>query len=265
MKEFLKHHQKRTNDKDRERSWYVEKPQEDTSGTVAGLLHYGSYGFTSKLLDGVSNAKRYDRLASDVEQIPLIYKFWKPKNSDYLLVALQSFGVRSCVDLVQGGFRLFAEKKWPKHSIRFRKVMPNDSKGSLFGSAPVKRLVFVSPRANSDIADRLSPFKPTSPVDIEVVIKARRRSTLCALADVMDDVTTKDGVIMHEGLEFREAFADIRVGGRARKVGIIGPSADTGTIDLSDGLKIVDGHLVYADAVKEIDAILADFHEKIGS
>lgn len=119
IKEFVAAQSPRTKPDGNERSWYFDQPQTDDATHVTGLVEYGTSGFSSKLLDIRTNKKKYDRLDTDVEQIPLFYDFWLPLSGEFLMVALQSFGTRSCVDLIQGALRIFSEGKQTNYLVRF--------------------------------------------------------------------------------------------------------------------------------------------------
>ena len=260
VKRFVAHHSVRTRPDGNERSWYFETPQKDDATHVTGLVQYGTSGFSSKLLDIKTNKKKYDRVETDVEQIPLFFDFWLPPNSSYLMVALQSFGTRSCVDLIQGALRIFAENNHPDHMVRFKKIMPNDSKDALFGDRSVKKLTFLASKASSDVAASLIPFKPSEPVDVAISVRSGRGRGLGTFANVAGHIGKHEGVFQYEGIGFTEAFAEIRVGGRTRKIGVFGPSADTGTIDITADVKFEEGHPTFATLVAQANDIMASFY-----
>lgn len=260
VKNFVAHHAVRTKPDGNERSWYFETPQKADATHVTGLVQYGTSGFSSKLLDIKTNKKKYDRVETDVEQIPLFFDFWLPPNSEYLMVALQSFGTRSCVDLIQGALRMFSENKHPDHRIRFKKIMPNDSKNALFGDKAVKKLTFVAAKTTSDVAASLIPFKPSEPVDVAISVRSGRGRGLGTFANIAGSIGKHEGVFQYEGVGFTEAYAEIRVGGRTRKVGVFGPAADTGTIDITGDVKFKDGHPTFDSLVAQANDILASFY-----
>ena len=71
---------------------------------------------------------------------------------------------------------------------------------------------------------------------------------------------SSEGVVVHDGISFDKAVADIKVGNRIRPVGVFGDSKDVGLIDLTDAVERgEDGHPKFASMVKETKSILADF------
>lgn len=259
VKAFVASHVTRTKPDGNERSWYFEQPEKDDATHVTGLVAYGTSGFSSKLLDLRTNKKKYDRVDTDVEQIPLFFDFWLPPSSKFLMVALQSFGTRSCVDLIQGALRVFCDTKQPTFSIKFKKLMPNDSKNALFGTQPVKRLTFVAAKSSSDVASNLVPFRPSEPVDVEVSVKSRRGGGLGTLRNILNQVSHREGIFEYEGVSFTKAHAEIRVGGKLRRIGIFGPSSDAGTIDVTDDVKFKDGHPTFSSLAVQANQLLSSF------
>lgn len=261
VKDFVTAQSARTKPDGNERSWYFERPQKDDNVHVTGLVQYGTSGFSSKLLDINTNKKKYDRVDTDVEQIPLFFDFWLPPSGKYLMVALQSFGTRSCVDLIQSALRIFAEKKQSSFVIRYKKIMPNDAKNSLFGDQAVKQLTFVAAKASSDAANSVIPFRPSRPVDVEISVRSRRGDGLGSLRHVLKTVSHRSGVFEYEGIEFTKAHAEIRVGGRTRRIGVFGPAGDAGTIDITGDVKFQNGHPTYGSIVKQANQLLAEFYD----
>ena len=263
VKNFVASQTVRTKPDGNERSWYFEQPQKDDATHVTGLVAYGTSGFSSKLLDMRTNKKKYDRVDTDVEQIPLFFDFWLPPSGKFLMVALQSFGTRSCVDLIKGALRIFADDKQPNYMIRFKKLMPNDSKNALFGTHPVKRLTFVAGRASSDTAVNLVPFRPPVAVDIEISLRSARGNGLGNLSHIFKSVSHRDGVFEYEGMEFTKAQAEIRVGGKLRRISVFGQSSDAGTIDITDDVVLSSGHPTFQSLVKQANILLANFYDLV--
>lgn len=261
IRDFVAAQTTRTKPDGNERSWYFERPQKDDKAHITGLVQYGTSGFTSKLLDMKTNKKKYDRLDTDVEQIPLFFDFWLPPSGQYMMVALQSFGTRSCVDLIQGALRFFAEKKHPAYVIRFKKLMPNDSNNALFSNQPVKRLTFVAAKAPSDVTNSIIPFRPKQAVDVEISVKSRRGDGLGTLGHILKSVSHRSGIFEYEGIDFTKAHAEIRVNNRTRKIGVFGPVGDTGSVDITDEVKFKDGHPTFESLTKQANQLLADFYE----
>lgn len=215
------------------------------------------------MLDIRTNKKKYDRVDTDVEQIPLFFDFWLPPSAEFLMVALQSFGTRSCVDLIQGALRVFADTTQAEYVIRFKKIMPNDGKNALFGAKPVNKLTFVAVKSSSDVANSLVPFRPEESVDLEISVKSGRGRGLGSLASILRRVSHREGTFLYEGVEFTKAHAEIRVGGRVRRIGVFGPSSDAGTIDITGDVALRDGHPTFASLVKQANNLLANFYDLV--
>jgi hypothetical protein len=245
-----------------ERSWYVEPKGIQEPTCHRGYVHYGTFGFESNFIDTKTKQKKYRRLITDVEEIPLFYEFWSPSDAKIGFAAFQSFQGRSCISLVMTQMRLQFEKAHSGFTLSFRKVLPNDAKGSALYSAPVKRLRLVKRKASGDIADRYFDNPSPDAIDIEVTVSARRNKSLGNLSSLLKSLKGGAGsVVTHDGLDFPEATADIRVGNRTRRVGVLGANSDAGVIDLSDVIvRGTDGHPTFESIKKETNEILKDFH-----
>lgn len=100
---------------------------------------------------------------------------------------------------------------------------------------------------------------------MEISLVAKRKGMLGLLGPILQAIKPDDaGVVVHEGISFGEASADIRVGGRVRSVGIFGTNSDAGVIDLTESIKRgADGHPTFESVEKETGAILQDFYATI--
>lgn len=58
-----------------ERSWYFEEKQAHGSGKSRGYVHYGTYGFASRMVDTITQTTNYTRKVTDVEEVPLYMSF----------------------------------------------------------------------------------------------------------------------------------------------------------------------------------------------
>ena len=141
--------------------------------------------------------------------------------------------------------------------------MPTDSKNALFGDKAVKKLTFVAAKASSDVAASLIPFKPKEPVNLAISVRSGRGRGLGTFANIVGRFGEHEGIFEYEGVGFTEAFADIRVGGRMRKIGVFGPSGDTGTVDITGDVIFENGHPTYDSLVVQANQILAAFYTSI--
>jgi len=82
------------------------------------------------------------------------------------------------------------------------------------------------------------------PVDLEVILSAKRRHSLGTFASIARDLKgDADGVILYGGMEFPEAIADVAIGKKVRPVGIFGDHRNAGVIDVTGDIVYGgDGH-----------------------
>jgi hypothetical protein len=262
IENFIKSHVSAVQDAEAERSWYFEEKGTQEQQCKRGYVHYGTYGFESNFIDVKTKQKNYRRLTTDIEEIPLFYEFWCPPGSKIGFAAFQSFQGRSCIHRVMKQMREQFEKANTGYIFSCRKVLPNDAKGSALYSAPVKRLRLVRRKASSDVADRYFDNPSPEAIDIELTMSARRNKSLGNLSSLMKSLKGgSSSVVTHDGIDFPEATAIIKVGNRTRSVGVMGVNSDAGVIDLTDEIvRGSDGHPTFESLKKETDEILIDFH-----
>lgn len=262
---FIKAHTNAIKNSGLERSLSFDIKCEGEPGNSYGYIRYGTYGYESDLVDADTNEKNYRRKSTDVEEIPLYYEFWCPKGSSFGLAAFQSFGGRSCINLLVSQMRHNFEKANPQHILTFKKLQPNDAEGSAFASAEVRQLRLIKKNAPSDVASQYFDNGNKKPIDLEIVISARRKGSLGPLSKVFSSIKSGDrSVLEYAGVDFPDAVADIRIGGKTRKVGVLGANADAGVIDLTDALQFgPDGHPTLESLKEEVDSLLKDFCETL--
>ncbi|RMB27735.1 hypothetical protein C8J47_3267 [Sphingomonas sp. PP-F2F-G114-C0414] len=254
-------------DDERERSWYFEEREADGPGNSKGYVKYGTFGFESDFVNTKTKKRNYRRRTDDVEEIPLYYEFWSPETSDLAFAAFQSFQGRSCITMVMAYVKDAFEAANPGFYFRYRKLLPNDAGGSLYSGGPVKRLRLIKRNASGDVTDRYFNDEAPTNVDFEVRMTARRNKTLGDLASVAKSLTHgAAGVVMHDGIEFTQAIADVKIGGKYRPVGIFGGNTDAGVIDITgDVVRGMDGHPTFESLKKQCDDILKDFYEVLAN
>ena len=158
------------------------------------------------------------------------------------------------------------EKENPGFLITYRKLIPNDSSGSLYKNHPVQSLTLIKKKVSTDVADKYSGIRPSDPVNLEVSLVARRKGSVGIFSALVAQFHPNDaGVIIHDGLIFDEVTANVRVGKGTRPVGVFGLNGEAGVIELTNSVTIgLDGHPEFDSIEKESDSILREFHQTIG-
>lgn len=265
ISEFLLGQSARSKVDDNERSWKISIIENNGLGTIKGYIDYGTFGFESRLVSIRTGTTNYQRQIDDIEEVPLYFEFWAPSKANFGFVAMQSFQGRSCIVPVLNSIRKFFETKHPSHRIVFEKVMPNNVKGSLYYSQPVKKLRLIRRKTSTDAADQVPFEAPANSVDFEVAWGARPRSTLGKLGELIGGLhRNAAGIVIYNGMMFEEAVAEINVGGRPRRVGIIGPNTEAGVIDLTEMIERgPDGHPTFESMATHTAEIIEDFRKTL--
>ncbi|MBS1090733.1 hypothetical protein JK208_03785 [Gluconobacter sp. Dm-74] len=259
-KKFVIRHNTVVQDVEKERSWYFQEIEQDGRGNSKGYTHYGTYGFESNFVDNKTQVRNYRRKVDDIEEIPLFYEIWLPKDKDFSFVAFQSFQGRSCIGLVMDQAKIDFAHANPGYILKYQKLLPSEG-SSLYSKEPVRRLRLIKRNAPSDLADSYLGGNAPDQVDFEVRLSAKRNKTLGLFSAVTRGLKkSESGLVLHEGIEFSEAYAEVKIGGKYRPVGIFGSDSNAGVIDITESInRGRDGHPTYDSISQQSDEILSDF------
>ena len=263
---FVEENVAATQDDEKERSWFFEELEGDGEGNSRGHTHYGTFGFESNFIDIKTKKKNYRRKVNDIEEIPLFYEFWWPEEQPYLLASFQSFQGRSCIGLVMEKAQEWFATLNPGYVLKYRKLLP--SEGSvLYAKAPVKRLRLIKRNASHDVTDSYLGKDAPDKVNFEVRLSAGRNGVLGPFGQITKTLKKSDaGLVLHDGIEFSEVYADVKIGGKYRPVGVFGGDTNAGVIDITDSVvKGADGHPTFESVCKQSDKILLDFFEVLSN
>jgi hypothetical protein len=157
------------------------------------------------------------------------------------------------------------EATHPGYLLIYKKLIPNDRSGSIYKNYPVQKLTLIKNNVSTDLADQYTGTRPSEPVNLEVSLVARRKGSVGLFGSITTMLKSEGpGVIMHDGVDFDVATANVRIGGRTRAVGIFGGISEAGVIDLSDTVKRgTNGHPDFRSILAESSSILKEFQSII--
>ncbi|NHO34442.1 hypothetical protein [Acetobacter fallax] len=248
------------------RSWYFEQKNTNEPDREQGYIHYGNYGYSSRFKNRVSKKYVYDRSTSDVEEIPLYYNFWMPNKED-IFFSFQNFQGRSCIQLIFQSLQDWFSKNHKGYKLSVRKIVPHLMRGTTFAEAPVKKLTLSRRKSPSDVTDRYTGGNAEE-VNLELRISATRSKHLGSLLSLIDRFKHPETKMLTFGdIVFEEASAEIKIGGKPRKVGVFGYDKDAGLIDITDEIKFSDNGHPEFDSIREqstelLDGIYSAFGEQ---
>lgn len=248
-----------------ERTWYFGDIEKDTkSKRVSALIHYGTYGFASRIVDGMSRKEKFRRSVSDSEEIPLYFDAYFPEGQDFALFAFQSFQGRSCISLLISTLKEHFEIKNRQFLLRFEKVAPTGAHSGSMKDRDVKEVRLIRKKAVNHLEDYYASGASSEEVNLELSIKARRRGTLGKLGDLVGALDV-DGLLLYEGIQFEQATAMVKVGKKRQRVGVFGTNQEFGTMDITEDVEWnpVDGHPTRASLKSCCDEILEDFYNTL--
>jgi len=219
---------------------------------------YGSTGFESDLVDSKSKKLRYKRQVTDIETTPLYYRFWIPTSGNYGLVALQIHGLRSCIGRIQHAFATFFRRSNPGYHLSFSAIVPQELEA--FQNSEVKTISLTKREMSTDSAE--NQFGMTQNLfDVDLTFKATKRKSLGRLRDILLRLRSGDGSkpMSYNEMSFDEATAEIVVGGRRRKVTLVGISPQSGRMDITSDIEFqVNGHPKFESISAEVENLFKD-------
>ncbi|MFC5738650.1 hypothetical protein [Sinirhodobacter huangdaonensis] len=246
-----------------ERSWRLE-PAQDEGRSRHGIVRYGTYGYSSNIINPDDNEVLFNRNATDVEEIPLYYRFWVPDAGNFGFATLQSFRDRSCVSQVLGELTSEFNRRYNHIRLTPRKVMPTADE--MYRNAQVKKLILSKKRVPKDRAEILRNLPPDE-LNVELSFSVRRNGLFGVFSDVAPQIRGARGgaAFVFDGIEFDEASAMVAIGNSYMKVGIVGPSNNAGVIDISEEVQLgADQHPTF-QSVSEISAnVIENFRAQYG-
>lgn len=238
------------NDPVRERTYRAEL-FDDGKDYFHGHVRYGMYGIASTINVGMAAANANDdqeeavdpqemeiirRGTLDVEEIPIYFMFYFPPGETNAYVAFQTYQTRSCAMLVLG--HIIQTFNGPREHLNQRltaqKVMLSGEHDPVIRSAPVKEITLIRNRMN---ADRFTRYLRAGieQIKLRMTIGAVRGRSLGQYIGIFEQYRARQGdILIFDGVEFEKAVAVVEVGGKRRKVNLIGYNSTAGSIDISD-------------------------------
>ena len=245
LKNFVSKQANVTQDDEKQRVWYFDLPSRNKFGEIDGYIKYGAYGFESDLIDSKTKKHRYKRQVGDYEQIDLYYQLWWPPGAAGAILVMQSFQGRSCIGLVNQALLDAFRAAYPDYTLRIRKLMPDNLRGSVFSSAPVRSISLVAKHVHADRRRNYGSSELPEEMEVSVRMTARKAGTFGPLGKLNEKTMAKLRlpVWLVEEKSFDRAAAEIEWNGRKRKVGVFGYSGEAGSIDVTDDVTFgANGH-----------------------
>lgn len=264
FKSFIADNSRFNDDENAQRSWALEPRVGCDLREFWGTVNYGAFGFTSKLVDKKTKKTRYNRQSTDLEQISLFYQIWIPESSGFGIASFQSFQGRSCINLIFHSIQESFKLKHNDYYLKFEKISPNYLSDTAIGKAPVKRLTLVAKKHRADPFKELTQGAGITEYNYEVSISAKRNSHFGPLAAIGKKIgSNPESILVHGSDHFVRLVAEISVNGKRRRVGLAGHDPDTGSIDVTDSVKLVDGHPTFESISEHSNEIIAEIYEKM--
>lgn len=150
---------------------------------------------------------------------------------------------------------------YPEYRVTFSKVMPNDAE--LYGSRAVRQIHLVRKDADQGIIEKaLRPENEDHKVDVELSIKVRSGGSFGRLKDLDNKL---GGHLEVGDIDYEGVFAEVKVGGSYKRIGVLGVSSSAGVIDVTDEVvRDAEKHPELKSIKASVSKHLADFAKVLG-
>lgn len=231
---------------------------------ISGIVRYGARGPASDFEDHQTGLAIYQRSIGDWENIPLFFSWYCPPGCTTAYLATQTFGVRSCFRAYANALRQIFRDRFEDYSITFEKVIALDPRD--FENRSVRDIRLISRNTppgmlQNQVGDREGALK------VELRILPEDRGALGRLSEIVQRFEANAGqALLLGGLEFDRVDARIRVGGKDRRIGVIGVADYSGLIDISDDVERDPETLrPQRESIREnVEAILSQYGREFG-
>lgn len=251
---FFRLHSTPDDDENNSRTWFFE-PKPNNGNSYHGIIRYGSSGYESDIIDRKSRDLNYKRKVTDIDVIPLYYRLWVPSAGEFALLALQTFGQRSCVNRVQSALIRGYSANNNGHLIVVKPIVPTKLKN--FRNAEVKSINLRKLDYSSDSAENQIGSQSTL-VDLDVSFTAKPRRNLGLLGSLAGRIQSAAGkdVLSYNDTQFDEATAEVSLDGKRRRVTLIGVDRNAGKFDLTEDIRREpNGHPEFNSISSEVESL----------
>lgn len=262
------------NDSYRQRT-YRSELHTDGDDYFHGYIQYGMYGIASTINFGMVAPTEDDedvvtpremeviqRGALDVEEIPIYFMAYFPSNEKNAFIAFQTYQTRSCAMLVLGHIAqtFNSPRDHLNQRLTIQKVMLSGEDDPAIRNSPVKEITLIR---NKIDADRFEKYlRPnTREIKLRLTLAAVRGRSFGDYIGMFNKYQEQDGdILIYDGIEFEKAVALVDLGGKRRKVNLIGYDSSAGSIDISDQVDFDDN-----DEYPTQESMEPIFRDSIGS
>jgi len=214
-------------------------------------------------VDIFDRKEHFKRKSNHLEEIPLYFRFYRPEGEHYMIFAFQSFGVRSCVHLVQSAFTNYMRENFGLMA-RFRKLMPADAGFDPLSLGIVKEMTFLKRHVSSDKVDSYRDDAPGE-YDVKLSLVAKGKSNFGVLKNLTADKVKTAGYSVALLEEFDKATVRVAINGSSKHVTVFGDQGEAGTIEVTDDDDLImeDGHPTIESMNKITRSLLEHFNKAL--
>lgn len=218
-----------------------------TDISVAGKYETGEHGLRSTIYDIEQRAISHEKGISEADMIPFMFSFILP-NSDQLskrkkaillLSRTKNFGIRS---LTIPHLKTYIEARFSGYRFDIKRIVPAALARTLLDQGTLKAIHLIKHRVPNSLEDFLDQADSASIQTVEVVLKARTKSSFLSKLPFQKLLSGKG--TFRELYESADMACDnvklvVEIGGKLRRIDI-GRQRVSSNIDVTDDVDVDD-------------------------
>lgn len=227
------------------RLFRVAKLFESSSISVAGQYETGEYGFKSTIYDTRAKRISHQKKTTEADMLPFFFSFILPKHDlqiqrkrgMLLLSRHKTYGVRT---ITIPHLKAYIEHRFPGHQFNVKRIVPAALARTLLDKGTLKAIRLIKYKIPSSLEDFLDQDDRKQIQDIEIVIKAKRKSHFFSKERFMKLLEGEGqfrSLYISEDLACDNVKLDVEVGGHVKRINV-GKQRVTSNIDVTDDIEI---------------------------
>lgn len=227
-----------------------------------GNLQAGNYGYEAELIDARHNTMSYKRHENDAEMLPYYYLFDFQEKANYGIALFQRFGVHGFKEIFVRQFEEFFKQNNPEYRIEFQQLIPEGLVNRYLEKGKISTITFIKHNPVGTLEDLLEGNN-TRQFHAELSVKANRGYHLGSkIKEKINTALKKEaqlqGIFELGDFDFDAVKVKVKVGKESRTISLDGESEMRAYFDISDEVKVKNGHPELESIDKAAKKLLAE-------
>ena len=233
---------------------------------ISGVIETGEYGYTSKLYDIDKGSETYKRKSREAELYPLYFLFDVNTDSTKGILMLEKFGKNGLFTLLKQIIETDFTKKFPLFTMDLNPLVPKWLFEYYMGKGSLKKLTFTTFKIPTDVNKvyQLKGYEEDIK-EISISVTAKKNSILPKPRWINDILSGKRKIadLVELRTQFSDVKLDVEMQGSKRTLSINNINRFNPYFDVTDKVKIENGHPVFDSINTEAKQLLDEIEKEI--